>query len=87
MHDDKYRTLKSKLEVFHDWPGPYLFKFIVPQEKQEELESIFDGHPYRTRHSRNGRYVSLTCEREMRSSEDVIEVYRRVERIEGSYSL
>jgi putative lipoic acid-binding regulatory protein len=87
MHDDKYRTLKSKLRVFHEWPGPYLFKFIVPAEKKAELEALFEGHPYRVRSSRSGRYFSLTCERQMASSEEVIEVYRRVEQIEGSYSL
>ena len=82
-----YRTLQSKLKVFHQWPTEYLFKFIVPKEKLAELESIFDGLDFTTRASRNGRYVSLTCERRMESSEAVIDVYREVEKIEGSYAL
>lgn len=85
--DDKYRTLRSKLEVFHQWPHAYLFKFIVPRERQGELESIFDGWDYRTRASRNGSWISLTCEREMQTSQDVIDVYLRVDQIEGAYSL
>ena len=84
---DKYRTLRSKLEVFHDWPHPYLFKFIVPRERIGELEQVFDGHDYSTRQSSKGSWISLTCERVMQSSDDVISVYREVDRIEGSYSL
>lgn len=84
---DKYRTLRSKLEVFHDWPHPYLFKFIVPRERIGELEQVFDGHDYSTRQSSKGSWISLTCERVMESSDDVISVYREVDRIEGAYSL
>jgi len=85
--EDKYRTLRSKLEVFHDWPHAYLFKFIVPRDRMGELECIFDGWDYSTRTSRNGSYISLTCEREMESSQDVIDVYLRVDAIEGAFSL
>ena len=85
--EQKFRTLQSKLKVFHDWPTEYLFKFIVPQEKLGELEAIFEGHDFRTRSSKHGRWVSLTCARTMDSSEAVIEVYRAVDRIEGAYSL
>lgn len=85
--DDKYRTLRSKLEVFHDWPHPYLFKFIVPRAKLAELEQIFDGWEYTTRSSRKGSWVSLSCERTMESSDAVIDVYRRVDTIEGAFAL
>jgi putative lipoic acid-binding regulatory protein len=84
-HD--YRTLHSKLDVFHDWPGNYLFKFIVPHEKLPELERVFEGHEFTTRSSRKGRYVSLTCERHLESSDAVIEVYREVEKIDGAFAL
>ena len=85
--DDKYRTLRSKLEVFHEWPHAYLFKFIVPEGRLAELEGIFDGWDYSTRRSSKGTWVSLTCERTMDSSEAVIEVYRKVDAIEGVFAL
>ena len=85
--DDKYRTLRSKLEVFHAWPHPYLFKFIVPRERLGELEAIFDGWDYTTRSSRKGSWISLSCERTMESSDAVIEVDRRVDSIEGAFAL
>ena len=84
---DKYRTLRSKLEAFHDWPHAYLFKFIVPQERLAELEGVFDGWDYSTRESSKGSWVSLTCERTMESSQSVIEVYVKVDAIEGAFAL
>lgn len=87
MNDDKYRTLRAKLTVFHAWPHSYVFKFIVPQERRTELEEVFAGHDYSTRESSGGRYTALTCTREMDSSEAVIEVYRRVDRIAGAFAL
>ena len=87
MNDDKYRTLKAKLDVFESWPHLYTFKFIVGEGKLAELEAIFEGQEYSLRPSREGKYVSLTCEREMPDSDAVIEVYERVALIEGSFAL
>lgn len=87
MTADKYRTLKAKLETFETWPHRYTFKFIVPAEKKAELEGLFEGHEYSVRPSRTGKYLSLTCVREMQTATAVIEVYERVEKIEGSYAL
>ena len=87
MSEDKYRTLRSKLDVFHAWPHAYVFKFIVPGEKRGEIEELFAGADYSTRESSSGKYVSLTCAREMASSDAVIEVYERVDRIAGSFAL
>lgn len=87
MTDDKYRTLKAKLETFETWPHRYTFKFIVPAEKRPELEAIFEGLEYSIRPSRTGKYMSLTCVQELPTASAVIEVYQRVEGIEGSYAL
>jgi hypothetical protein len=87
MTADKYRTLKAKLETFETWPHRYTFKFIVPGEKRAELEAIFEGFEFTIRPSRTGKYVSLTCVQELPTADGVIEIYQRVERIEGSYAL
>ena len=87
MTADKYRTLKAKLETFETWPHRYTFKFIVPGEKRAELEALFEGCEYSVRPSRTGKYVSLTCVQEVQTADGVIEVYQRVEQIEGSYAL
>ena len=87
MSEDKYRSLRSKLTVFHDWPHRYVFKFIVPAAEQGTLEALFEGHDFSVRSSSGGKWVSLTCAREMPTSESVIQVYRAVEAIEGRWSL
>jgi hypothetical protein len=87
MVSEKYQTLKAKLEVFETWPHRYTFKFIVPGERRAELEALFAGHEYKLRASRTGKYYSLTCVRDMPDSEAVIQVYERVDEIEGSYAL
>ena len=87
MVSEKYRTLKAKLEVFETWPHAYTFKFIVPGARREELEALFEGFEYSLRPSRTGKYFSLTCVREMPDTDAVIDVYERVEEIEGSFAL
>lgn len=87
MVSAKYQTLKAKLEVFESWPHRYTFKFIVPGERKAELEALFAGYEYKLRASRTGKYFSLTCVREMPDSEAVIQIYERVDEIEGSYAL
>lgn len=80
-------TLRAKLAVFEKWPGPYLFKFIAPQGKIQELEQLFEKDHYTLRTSRTGKYVSLSCQKQMASSEDVIAVYTEALRIEGVIAL
>ena len=74
MKRGPFDTLRAKLAAFEQWPGPYLFKFIAPKDRIGEVEALFEGHEYRLRPSRNGRWVSLTCERVMASSEAVVEI-------------
>jgi len=83
----EFDTLRAKLAVFETWPGPYLFKFIAPQEKLAELEALFEGEDYQLRPSSKGRYVSLSCQRVMDSSDAVIEVYQKASAIEGVMAL
>lgn len=78
---------KALLDEHHDWPSPYAFKFVVPKEQTPLLEALFEEGVCSTRNSRTGRYVSLTAEMQMSSSEEVLTVYRKVSRIEGIISL
>ncbi len=87
MTQGKFDTLRAKLSAFEKWPGPYLFKFIAPQGKLEELEAIFEGEDYQLRPSSKGRYVSLSCKRVMDSSDAVIDIYEQADAIEGVMAL
>jgi len=64
-----------------------MFKFIVPTAKVDELTELFKGRPFTTRFSRTAKYVSITAEWVVRSSEEVISFYREAKKIEGIIAL
>jgi uncharacterized protein len=81
-------SFREKLDKFYAWPSLYTFKFIVPTDKKDDLRQLFPLHTTSTeKSSEKGKYVSLTYEMMMPSSESVIEVYKRVEKIEGIVAL
>ncbi len=87
MENPSLSRLQLKLEEFYTFPCPYVFKFIAPIARIDELTALFQGRPFRTRYSRNARYVSFTAEWEVKSSEEVISFYRRAAEIEGVIAL
>lgn len=86
-----YRKLKSQLTETDQWPTAYLYKFIVPSDKQKiaEIETAFDnmGAVITTKQSRNGKYTSVSINVRMLSPDAVIEKYKEVGKIEGVISL
>lgn len=87
MNEESLRSLQVKLDEFYQWPSKFMFKFIVPRGKADELTAFFAGRPFTTRPSKNGKYVSFTAELEMQSSEEVILLYREAGKIEGIIAL
>jgi len=81
-------SFKERLDGYYDWPCSYLFKFIAPRERLEEIVALFgDGAEVTTRRSAKGNYVSVTAEVEMGSSDEVLEVYRQAHEIGGVMAL
>jgi hypothetical protein len=64
-----------------------MFKFIAPTSRVDELKGLFEGKPFTTRFSRTGKYVSITAEWELESSEEVISYYRQARKIPGVIAL
>lgn len=96
MEEDKkqaefYERLRDQLEQDTEWPGEYLFKFIVPSslEKIAEIQAIFDKHAgdIVTRDSSKGAYTSISIKTQMKSPEAVIAKYLEVSKVEGVISL
>ena len=83
-HKEKFIAL---LDEQYDWPAAYKFKFIVPNDKLDELMALVGDAEVQTRPSKKGNYISLTATKELSSAEDVIDVYERVSSIEGIVSL
>ena len=87
MEQDWPGSFKEKLDKVYVWPSLYIFKFIVPQDKVEQVKELFPLHLSTEKQSDKGKYTSLTFNMMMPGSEAVIEVYEKVKRIEGLIAL
>ena len=77
----------EKLEATHEFPERYTFKFIVKPEHQGRVESLVPDADVRLKPSSGNKYVSVTLTKVMGSSEEVVEVYRQANKIEGIIAL
>lgn len=89
--EEFYERLKEELERSNSWPALYLFKFIVPTEKEkiEQVESKFDslGAVIKTTQSKTGKYTSVSVDVQMENPQAIIEKYLALSTIEGIISL
>jgi len=81
------QAFKEKLENNHDFPGKYIFKFIIKPEYQSKVESLLEDADVRLKPSSGNKYLSVTMQKEMASSQEVIEVYKEAYKIDGIISL
>ncbi|PTN39067.1 DUF493 family protein [Desulfonatronum sp. SC1] len=82
---DQFRKL---LDEQCQWPSVYTFKFIVPKARAEELLAVFRSCPeVSVRESSQGKYLSVTANMLMSSSDGVVAVYEAVAGIEGIIAL
>ena len=87
MNEKWTSSFREKLDKVYVWPSLYVFKFIVPQQKVEEVKELFPNHVSTEKQSENGKYISVTFNMMMPSSEAVIDVYLKVKHIEGIIAL
>ena len=88
MDPDTISSFREKLDKYYAWPSLYTFKFIIPADKEEDLRQLFPLHTTSTeKSSEKGKYVSLTYQMMMPSSDSVIAVYQKVAVIEGIVAL
>lgn len=80
-------SFKQKLDEQHGWPSLYMFKFIVPSGREKEVFALFPKNQLTTKTSRKGKYVSVTAQVMMRSSEDVVAKYQEAHKIKGVLAL
>lgn len=86
-----YERLKEELDNANVWPAEYLFKFIVPTDKQkvDKVENAFNamGAVINTTQSKTGKFTSISVNVRMKSSQSIIDKYIEVSDIEGIISL
>jgi putative lipoic acid-binding regulatory protein len=87
MDADWLHSFKTKLDQHHSWPSLYIFKFIVPKEKVNELKNLFPQHQVTEKASSQGRYIGVTMQIMAPSSNSIIEIYELASQIEGLISL
>jgi uncharacterized protein len=80
-------SFREKLDKHYAWPSLYLFKFIVPTAREQEVRDLFPRHEATGKLSKQGNYTSITVQMMMPSSEAVIEVYEKAAQIEGIVAL
>ena len=74
---------KKKLEANHDFPCSYMFKFIVPIRKKEALLNLLPKVDTKIKKSTSNKFISITLNMEIESSDKVIDIYNQVYQVEG----
>lgn len=89
MDKRKFDTeeFRKKLETTHKFPSLYMFKFIVLEEKKEEVEALFPMNEVTFKPSSKGKYMSVTAKVMAQSSDYVIKLYEKAHQIEGIIAL
>ncbi|BFP42858.1 DUF493 family protein [Flavobacteriaceae bacterium GF1] len=89
--DEFYTRLREQLWENTKWPANYLYKFIVPTDKEkiERIHSIFDntGAVIESKKSKKGTYTSISVTVHLKNPDEVIKKYKEVSIIEGVISL
>lgn len=89
--EEFYERLKVELDLSNTWPAEYLFKFIVPSDKEKilKVEAAFDcmGAVIKTTKSKTGKFTSISIDVQMKDAQEIIDKYIEVSTVEGIISL
>lgn len=89
--EEFYDRLKSQLQESGTWPSNYLYKFIVPTDKEkiEAITKVFDntGAVIESKQSKKGTYTSVSITVNLENPDAVIKKYKEVSHIKGVISL
>jgi hypothetical protein len=80
-------SFKEKLENETSFPALYMFKFIVPNGTEKEIQSLLPNNEMALKTSSKGKYVSATIKALMPDSQSIIDVYEKAAKIEGVIAL
>jgi putative lipoic acid-binding regulatory protein len=86
MNEEQEKKLRIALASVK-WPALYPFKFIVPLEQMQKVQSVLNQHETQTKVSRKGAYVSVSCTSYMLNEDKVLEVYKQMWDIKGIIAL
>lgn len=78
---------KDLLNTRYSWPCEYAFKFVIPQNKEQELLGLLPLSKLQKKPSAKGNFISITAQRSFNSADEVIQVYQKVSNIDGIIAL
>jgi uncharacterized protein len=81
------KSFRDKLDQHYAWPALYIFKFIVPTGREDQVKKLFPLHTSTEKLSKQGNYTSITVQMMMPSSDAVINIYEQAATIEGLIAL
>ena len=77
-----YNRFHGQLKASQNWPGLYMFKFIVKSKsfQIEKLKNLFNKSQKEVSlvNSSKNTYQSLTIKIQMESPDEVIDIYKKV---------
>ena len=89
--EDFYLRFEEQLLESQDWPGMYMYKFIVKDGSNEidQLKKILDNYDGKSsfKSSASNKFISVTFEHFASYPADVIKVYKEVSVIDDIISL
>jgi len=80
---EDWANFRDLLDKEYSWPAEYTFKFIIPFEKQLEVEELFKEYSLKLRGSKTGKFLSVTFSKMCLDSNDVIKIYEVAKKVEG----
>jgi putative lipoic acid-binding regulatory protein len=82
-----FSKFKSLLDEQITWPDYYSFKFVAKTDEKHRVLELLEEHEVSEKESKTGKYTSITSRKILKSSDEVIEVYKTVSKVEGVITL
>lgn len=78
---------KALLDEQYEWPAQYIFKFIVPKASISIAKNVLLTFNLTEKDSKTGKYISLSATKVMESSDEILDIYKKMAIVDGIISL
>lgn len=89
MNGEKFSVEKFKelLDESYTWPDFYEFKFIVKIAAKNDVVVKLPGFAISETLSKNGNYVAISARKLMNNTQEVLDIYDVMSKVDGIISL
>lgn len=84
---DNTEKFRSLLDESYNWPDYYEFKFIIRTEHKDEILEKLEGYLITETPSKKGNYIAISARKLMKSTDEVIDMYKLMSTVKGVISL